>query len=109
MKTFKTLLAAVLMLTVAASANAQSVAYPRFHLGLRAGVSVNFPKVSGYDINSLTFPQGGVSIDFRLAPIPLYFETGVYYMNKGNSSPDVDGYNLENAYNNVNDWLKNGG
>ena len=43
MKTLKTLFAAAFMLAAATSANAQSVSYPRFHLGLRAGASVNFP------------------------------------------------------------------
>lgn len=104
MKTFKTLLAAVLMLTAAASANAQSVSYPRFHLGLRGGVSVNFPT----DMGSLTFPHAGVSIDFRLAPIPLYFETGVYWMDKGGRykyDSNVEG--LKYAYNAFSNWYDN--
>lgn len=65
------------------SANAQIVEgleYPRCHFGIRAGVSsTSF----GEGSSSKTFPTGGLAVDFRIAPIPLYLETGAYYANKG--------------------------
>ncbi|MDR0895170.1 MAG: DUF4421 domain-containing protein [Prevotellaceae bacterium] len=52
--------------------------YPRFHMGIRAGGTSNTYAGDGF-----AFPYGGIAMDFRIAPIPLYIETGFYYMNKG--------------------------
>ena len=82
-KMMKTMATALLMF-VAVGASAQSVTYPRFHMGIRGGISVN--SVSFKDnvdgTKASLFPQGGLAFDFRLAPFPLYLETGAYYMNK---------------------------
>ncbi len=79
------LVAAVVFTVVATSVSAQSVQYPSFHFGIRGGVSVNSSSISGTDLSggSRTFPYGGLAADFKIASIPLYLETGVYYMNKG--------------------------
>ncbi|MBP3227401.1 MAG: outer membrane beta-barrel protein [Bacteroidaceae bacterium] len=71
---------ALLFAGLTLGASAQSYKYPSFHMGLRGGFSTNSFSENG---KSLLFPQGGIAADFRVAPIPLYFETGAYYMNKG--------------------------
>lgn len=90
-KMMKTMATALLMF-VAVGASAQSVTYPRFHMGIRGGISVNSVKIENVDdgVSSFAFPQGGISLDFRLAPFPLYFETGAYYMNKGMTTEWTD-------------------
>lgn len=80
MKKFLTVVV-MLMTCFTLSVNAQSYDYPKFHMGIRGGFSINTNSVSGTD--ALFFPQGGLDMDFRIAPIPLYLETGVNYMNKG--------------------------
>ena len=78
-------MATALLMFVAVGASAQSVTYPRFHMGIRGGISLNSVKIDADvdGVSSFAFPHGGISLDFRLAPFPLYFETGAYYMNKG--------------------------
>ena len=87
MKTvMKTMATALLMLTVAVSVNAQrGKDAPKFHLGLRGGFSLNFASDNSADesTDALFFPQGGIAADIKLGTIPLYLETGAYYMNKG--------------------------
>lgn len=70
----------IFMTFFAMSVSAQSYDYPKFHMGIRGGFSINSV---GHDTKTLLFPQGGLDMDFRIAPIPLYLETGVNYMNKG--------------------------
>lgn len=79
MQRFFTVCAAVMMLSLAA--HAENMDAPRFELGLRGGVS--FSNWSYYDCDALAAPQGGLSLAFRVARVPLYLETGVYYMDKG--------------------------
>lgn len=73
------------------SAGAQIVEdleYPRVHFGIRAGVtssSLHLDYGDGYKSSSLTHPSGGLAFDLRVASIPLYLETGVYYTNRGYS------------------------
>ena len=81
----KLLLLATVMLTFVATASAQSVMYPKFHLGVRGGLTVNTPTISDASIDGMVMAYGGIATDFRIAPIPLYIETGVYYMDKGGS------------------------
>ena len=87
-KTFKLMLAAVMLLT-ATSASAQfsrkenSREPDRFHMGLRAGFTVNSQSYERGENQALLMPYGGIALDFQLAPIPLFLETGVYYMDKG--------------------------
>lgn len=62
--------------------HAQSYYYPSFHMGIRGGVT--FTKVVDYNyLKGKTAPYGGLAFDFRLAQIPLYLETGLYYMDRG--------------------------
>lgn len=54
--------------------------YPGFHMGLRGGATLS--TVTGND--SYAFPYGGIGMDFKVTPsLPIYIETGLYYMNKG--------------------------
>ena len=78
------LIVAVMMLTVSLNVNAQfkkkenNRVPDRFHMGIRGGYSQ-----STGDVSSIGFPHGGIGVDFQVAPIPLFLETGLYYMNKG--------------------------
>lgn len=51
----------------------------RCHFGIRAGYSSS----SSEDCDPLPSVYGGLGIDFKIAPVPLYLESGLYYMNKG--------------------------
>lgn len=80
---FKVLFAVAMLFAVTLSANAQfsNKREPdRFHMGIRGGVSLN--SLSD-EVDELVFPYGGIGLDFQIAPIPLFLESGVYYMNKG--------------------------
>lgn len=85
-------------LTGVATVSAQSYDYPRFHMGLRVGMSSTSNSFSSnYDgekpeSKSLNTPYGGLALDFRVAHAPLYLETGVYYMDKGAEYEANDGY-----------------
>ena len=78
------LIVIVVMLAVSLNVNAQfkkkenNRVPDRFHMGIRAGYSLSVIEVEG-----VGFPQGGLAMDFQIAPIPLFLETGAYYMNKG--------------------------
>ena len=80
--------AAAVLLLAATTQNAVAQRWrdaPRFHLGVRAGVSTTVPLESwdGSDSGELTAPMAGVAFDTRVATIPFYIETGIYYMNRG--------------------------
>lgn len=80
--------AAAVLLLAATAQTAQAQRWrdaPRFHLGVRAGVSTTAPLElwDGGDSEELTAPMAGVAFDTRVANIPFYIETGVYYMNRG--------------------------
>lgn len=80
----KKLFMAFFMVFLAIEVQAQSYDYPSFHMGIRGGVTFNSMSGKYGDYySSKTFPYGGLAFDFRLAPIPLYLETGVYYANRG--------------------------
>ena len=85
-KSFKSLLAVIMLFSATLSANAQfskkeSNRVPdRFHMGLRAGATLNSYN-NGTDV--LPFPYGGLGVDFQVAPIPIFVETGLYFINKG--------------------------
>ena len=78
-------MAVVAMMLVAGSTmtvNAQLLSEkPRVHFGIRGGVSAS--SYSGDGIKSKIFPMGGFAVDFKVAPIPLYLESGLYYVNRG--------------------------
>lgn len=90
MKSFiKMALAVTMLLSVTLSANAQfsqkqnNRETARFHMGIRGGFTLNslsFDHGDGPD--SEIFPTGGIGMDFQIAPVPVFLETGVYYMNK---------------------------
>ena len=88
------------------SANAQIVKnmeYPRGHFGIRAAYTSNtFTLDRGYDYGAFeggakSFISGGLAADFRVASIPLYLETGAYYINRGYKGVDVDYHNYNIA------------
>lgn len=73
---------AFMLMGLSLNANAQwnEQRLPRFHMGIRGGLTLNSDTEVGK--GGALFPTGGIGMDFRLAPIPLYLETGAYYMNK---------------------------
>ena len=74
-------------------ANAQIVKnldYPKVHFGIRGAFTLNSISVSDDYLgelddvfDALPFASAGVALDFKVASIPLYLETGLYYMNNG--------------------------
>ena len=50
----------------------------RMHMSIRAGSSLGVGEAGG-----ILFVQGGFGFDYQIAKIPLFLETGVQYMNKG--------------------------
>lgn len=94
-KSIKQLALAAIMLLAGSgmTANAQLLSEkPHVHFGVRAGLSVS--SWSGEGMKALAFPTGGLAVDFKVAPIPLYLETGAYFINKGFKYPtDFDGSN----------------
>lgn len=65
---------------------------PQCHFGIRGGISStnSFLESWGVDdgTNSLTAPTFGISFDTKIAKIPFYVETGLYYMNRGYKDDD---------------------
>lgn len=90
-KSFKVMLAVAMLFSATLSANAQfskkenNRVPDRFHMGIRGGVTINSFSEGG---DALTFPYGGFNLDFQVAPVPIFVETGLYYMNKGGSYED---------------------
>lgn len=78
------MLAVAMLFSATLSANAQfskkenNRVPDRFHMGMRGGLSIN-----ASEGDAVLFPYGGFNMDFQIAPIPLFLETGLYYMNKG--------------------------
>ena len=72
------------------TASAQSIKYPKMHFGIRVGGSFNTVSTSAnlrgfdgdYNFKGKTFPTGGLALDFRIASVPIYLETGAYYVNR---------------------------
>ena len=86
------------------TANAQSVKYPKMHFGIRLGGTFNSASTSGLgsdgehdnDVKGKNFLTGGLALDFRLAQIPLYMETGAYYVDRSVSGRYyADCYNVQ--------------
>ena len=87
-QTMITMAATVLLLAATAqTATAQRWKdAPQVHFGVRAGLSVTEPLDSwdgDNDDQALTAPSVGVAFDTKVAHIPFYVETGLYYMNRG--------------------------
>lgn len=61
----------------------ENLEYPSFHFGIRGAYTSNRAFFSGDGTSdSKIFGSLGLAMDFRIASIPLYLETGWYYMNK---------------------------
>ncbi|MCR4995256.1 MAG: hypothetical protein K6A32_07800 [Bacteroidales bacterium] len=63
----------------------------RMHMSFRAGTSLGVGEAGG-----IFFVQGGFGFDYQIARIPLFLETGLQYMNKGQ-------LDWEYSYNNYSD------
>lgn len=81
-----------LICLLAGSAQAQIVKdmkYPRGHFGIRTAFTSNSQSYaaehpySNFKHDACMFVSGGFAADFRIAPIPIYLETGLYYINRG--------------------------
>lgn len=77
-----------LFLTATVPVNAQNWRNaPKEHFGIRAGISST--DVLGDiwdgagDVTALTAPMVGIAYDVKVAKLPFYVETGLYYMNRG--------------------------
>lgn len=95
----KKLVAVFAFLLVALWAHAQfQPAYKhavRYHVGARAGVGF-----SSYDFDEsrvITMPTGGIAVDYRVASVPVYVESGLYYMDMGTRGKVyyTDGYTVD--------------
>ena len=74
---------------------------PAAHIGIRAGVG-------GSEYSDIDRPEalatafGGIHLDFKVAKLPLYVETGAYYMDMGTKFRDRwyrdRGYSVNNRY-----------
>lgn len=74
----------------------KNLEYPRGHFGIRAAYTSNtYTLDRGYDEafegGAKSFVSGGLAADFRVASIPLYLETGAYYINRGYKGFEYDG------------------
>jgi hypothetical protein len=54
---------------------------PKMHIGVRGGITFSTMDYSNAEV--LTAPYGGLAVDFKVAKLPIYVETGAYYMDKG--------------------------
>lgn len=85
-KVFKIAALAAFVMLFSTSMNAQSLKYPKMHFGVRVGGTFNSASASGVsggnDIKGKNFVTGGLALDFRIAQIPLYMETGAYYVDR---------------------------
>lgn len=67
---------------------------PQFHLGVRGGVSSTNAIDANWDgddeSSSLSAPTFGIAFDTKVAKIPFYIETGLYYMNRGYNDSGFD-------------------
>lgn len=101
----KKLLLSLLVCIIAISAKAQIVKgleYPKAHFGIRAAFTSSTGSVSfeeyDLDIDSKAFVSAGFALDFRISSIPIYLETGLYYINKGYGYEDWGGYHDEDDH-----------
>lgn len=60
---------------------------PQYHFGIRGGISGTTSLDDGWDGDNGTYdlwaPTVGLAYDTKIAKIPFYVETGLYYMNRG--------------------------
>ena len=63
---------------------------PKMHIGVRGGITFSTMDYGNAEV--LTAPYGGLAVDFKVAKLPIYVETGAYYMDKGRERTEgVDG------------------
>ena len=99
---FKIMLMMVAFFASTSSVNAQfsnkeSNRVPdRFHMGVRGGMTINSYTKDLKDAKSAIFPTGGIALDFKVAPFPLYVGTAVNYVNYA--------YKLDTKYVNDKKW-----
>ena len=88
----KKVLFSFIVCIISLSASAQIVdglVYPATHFGIRGSLTSNSINANSGDWvdydeeKALNYISGGVAADFLLATIPLYLETGLYYVNRG--------------------------
>ena len=83
----KKIIVSFLLCVFVMTASAQIVKnleYPNAHFGIRgAFTSSSATFEEGLTSDAYSFASGGLAFDFRIAPIPLYLETGLYYINRG--------------------------
>lgn len=86
----KKVLIALVALFTTFTANAQIVdglQYPKAHFGIRAAFTSNTVTYEYRGVentsDALPFVAGGLAVDFKIASLPIYLESGLYYMNKG--------------------------
>lgn len=87
-KQFMKLAVVALLLGGAQTADAQNWRNaPQSHFGIRAGFSDTNTLADDWDgdysSKDLFGPMFGVAFDTKIAKLPFYFETGAYFMNRG--------------------------
>ena len=96
-RTIKVLAVSLFAAMFVSHVNAQSIKYPKMHFGIRLGGTFNTASVTGdynHDMEGKIFVTGGLALDFRIASMPLYLETGAYFVDRGLKSSDY--YNNNN-------------
>lgn len=84
-------LTGLLLITMSAQArfNGANRNAPKAIFGLRAGVAASVLDIKGPDYaEALATPVLGFSLDVKLASLPIYLETGAYYMDMGSRFDD---------------------
>lgn len=94
----KKIIVSFLLCVFAMTASAQIVKnleYPKAHFGIRAAFTSNSVGTGDDffedDSKAYSFVSGGLALDFKVASIPLYLETGLYYINRGYKFDDPYG------------------
>ena len=54
---------------------------PKMHIGVRGGITFSTDTYDASEV--LVAPYGGLALDFKVSKLPIYIETGTYYMDKG--------------------------
>lgn len=81
MKLIKNIALAVLLSVISGTATAQKWQNaPKVILGIRGGATFAPTDWDGSNIE--VFPTAGVAASFRIAKLPFYIETGLYYTNR---------------------------
>ena len=79
---FATIAALVGFVPASARFNGAKKDAPKAHVGIRAGVGASIYGNLDHPL-ALTTGVGGLYVDFKVAQVPVYVETGAYYMDMG--------------------------